>query len=267
MLLLELDDAVAAHARAAGRFGDGVRARTERQQGVRHLGGTHPDHLVSLTLVGTQFKHVTQHGDLAPVQFAEQVERRQHRLGRGIVGVVEDQRTRLGTDRHQAQLRMSLAQPVEDLLPGQPFGQADRRGAQGSMHRMPPDHRDAQVQRLAVIVQAKADAVQAEAFDVVSPQFGFGRQSVEEDARAGLFFHLAHPRVIKVQDGHATLGQRLHKFGLANEDILLRACPFGVDRANIADHADLRLGNVAQEGNFARHVESHFEHGAFVACA
>ena len=40
-----------------------------------------------------------------------------------------------------------------------------------------------------------------------------------------------------------------------------------MDRTNVRDHADLRQGNVAEEGNLARHIKSHFQHGPLVARA
>jgi hypothetical protein len=48
---------------------------------------------------------------------------------------------------------------------------------------------------------------------------------------------------------------------------LLRPGALGVNGANIGHHADLRQGEVAQEGDLAGDVESHFEHGTLVARA
>jgi hypothetical protein len=40
-----------------------------------------------------------------------------------------------------------------------------------------------------------------------------------------------------------------------------------VNRADVADHAHLGQGDIAQEGDLARHVETHFQHGALVTGA
>ncbi len=83
------------------------------------------------------------------------------------------------------------------------------------MHRVTPDHGDVRVKRLAFVMQAEANTVQAKTFNMVGPQIRFGRKPVKENPRLRLFFHLANPGIIKVQNGNAIRGQSLNQLALA----------------------------------------------------
>ncbi len=113
-------------------------------------------------------------------------------------------------------------------------------------------------------MQPEAHPIQPQPLDLVGPQVGLRRQAVEEHTGAAFGRHAPHPGVIVVQDGHPIRRQGFDQFGLAAGDGFLRAGTLRVHRPHQRDHTDHRPGDLAQEGNLARHVEAHFQHRTFV---
>ena len=109
------------------------------------------------------------------------------------------------------------------------------------------------------VVQLEANAFQPKSFHIIGPQVSFRIEPVEENARFGQFGHLGYPRIIQVEDGYTVAGQGLDQFGFAAEDGFLGTGPFGMYRADIGDHANSWLGNLAEQGNFAWNVKAHFQ--------
>ena len=101
------------------------------------------------------------------------------------------------------------------------------------------------MQGFMLVMQTEPDAFQPKPFNVIGPQVSFRIEPVEEDACLGQFGHFGYPRVIQVEDGDTILGQGLNQFGFAAENGFLGSGPFGVNGADIGDHADLWLGNLA----------------------
>ena len=69
---------------------------------------------------------------------------------------------------------MFRAQPVDDLLPGQSFNQADCSGSQNRMNTVPADQRHPQVNGFTAVMQAQANTFQTKPFDIIRPQVCLG---------------------------------------------------------------------------------------------
>ena len=164
-------------------------------------------------------------------------------------------------------MRRFLEQAVQDLLPVQVIYQSHRRRPQRRVDRVLPDHGNAHVQGFLAVVHTETNALQPHTLDIIGPQVGFGTQPVEEDTRLRTFGHFLHPGIIVVQNGHPIRRQGFDQLRLAPEDGFLRPGAFGVHGADVGHHADLRAGDVAQQGNLAGNVETHFKHGPLVAFA
>ncbi|MBM2844098.1 MAG: hypothetical protein HW404_1935 [Anaerolineales bacterium] len=249
-----------------GLLGDPARPAADGHQFVGDAGRPRSDHAVAGFLIGAQLEHVAQHGQVASFELGQQVEGSDGRLGRGVVGVVEQDRSARPGHGHQAQLGVARLQPSQDLLPRHPFHQADGRRPQRRMHRMLAEHRHADVLVLAPVMQGEAHPIQAESDDLIGPQVGLRAQAVGEHTRPGSDGHRSHALVVVIEDGDPLGGRRqgFDKLSLPRYDRLHRAGPFQMHRADIGDHAHLRPGDVAQQGDLPRHVEAHLQHGPAV---
>ena len=104
----------------------------------------------------------------------EQVQRGQHRVRAGVVGVINQRRVAQARDDHQAQLAAHDPGAGDDLRPAQPIGQADRGGAQRRVDAVPAEHGQLDVEGFGAVVAAEADALQPLALDLVGPQVASG---------------------------------------------------------------------------------------------
>ncbi len=116
-------------------------------------------------------------------------------------------------------------------------------------------------------MQAEADAFQAQPFHLVGPQVGFAVQAIEENPRPGEFGHFCNQESSRLRMATPSGGRARTSSDLPWKMASCEPARLGVDRADIGHHAHMRQGDLAQEGDFAGDIKTHFQHGPFVTCS
>ena len=187
---------------APGRVGRRFGPRAIDDEQVEDLGRPGTDPHVAGFFGAAELEHVAEHGDLARAwELVQQVQRRQHRLGAGVVAVVDDARAIDAVHHQQAQGGRELLQRVRGLGQGKTLFEGDRRGCQRRVDAVRSEQRQVHAATLARVHHVELDAAEAAALDMFRAHVGVLGHTVAHHARRRSLCHVSHARVVGVEYG------------------------------------------------------------------
>ena len=213
----------------------------------------------------SQFAHRSQHRQ-TPVRagkFAQGHERRLHRIGIRIVGIVDDPRAMGVQHLHPRAGKLYRLQPARNLVQSQSAFGAHCGGEKRIARHDPVDHRQAHVHRVAIVRKTEGKNIGVDLQVLRSPS-RIGTAADPDHARVRAARDAPAPLVVAVQDCQALRRQRRDQLRLFGGDGGLVRKKFDMRRPDAADHADLRRGHFRQRREFAGMIHPHFHHAVFV---
>ncbi len=132
------------------------------------------------------------------------------------------------------------------------------------MDRQAPERRDRHGVPLARGDEREAHAREPGRLDLHGSHAGVVRKAVGHAAGHCSNVHVAHDRVVGVEDGRPAWGERLEQLALGPLDRAQGADPRQVDGLDRGDDADRRAPNPCQVGDLAADVHAHLEHRGLV---
>ncbi len=176
------------------------------------LGGEPADLAVGLCGVVAQFEHRAEDGDRAAAGVAghrgQGLDRGAHRVGVGVVGVVDDPHPvgAVGDLHPPGRHLLGVPEQPRDLLDGGAVRQSRTGGGECVQHVVLPGEAQAHGRAAGGGMESERGAAVGVEADGGGADLRGLAQPEREDLGAGASGHRGHPGVVRVEDGPAVLG-------------------------------------------------------------